>query len=232
MAVSIGTSRPAGSGFNSVEKISRNSKTRVHESVTNSLEPFISSPIVAALDDALLRLRTNYRHSIIICRVNEILVWLRGQEFFFRPSVSRLCLFAAPLIYDGLGLSYCYRRTDRRTTEFMKRNTSASDSPVSRLEKKRKHLRDILFCFIVLRPNNTAYVEGISLAVIEIVSSPAKRSLYITRQGTQNCWGVPIPLHAVTTLHSLRLMPTDRSHARCCHIVRRPHSCVKQHIDM
>ena len=51
-----------------------------------------------------------------------------------------------------------------------------SDSPVSRLEKKRKHLRDILFFLIALRPNNTAFVEGIPLEVIEIVSSPAKRS--------------------------------------------------------
>jgi hypothetical protein len=31
-----------------------------------------------------------------------------------------------------------------------------SDSPVFRLEKKRKHYRDMLFCLMVLRPNNTA----------------------------------------------------------------------------
>ena len=56
-----------------------------------------------------------------------------------------------------------------------------SDLPVFHIGKERKAFEGYLyFCLIVLRPtNNTA--KEISLAVIEFVSSPAKRSFYITR---------------------------------------------------
>ena len=77
----------------------------------------MGSHIIIGLLDIARTFGTLFIKMIQKAMDNEIFVWLRGQELLFRPSTSRLCLFAALEIYDGLGLGYCCRRTERRTTE-------------------------------------------------------------------------------------------------------------------